>query len=1845
MDYHISFKMATFTDLRVNSEFLKLKAQRDAIFSCIDTLEASLKALPTDKLSLRSFNKLEKAIEEETANLQSIDKKIALWFSCKGGDRKDSDFVLYNQESVEVLSALETAQNAYYDLLLAANLIPKQPKAEMDPNLLGILQTLSDTQKSAVEAQKQAIEAQKSSNKTHKRKEMEMPRFDSSQFRQDPMSFKSFLLKFEIYTKDCETDADRLSYLQTACRGDAHHLISKFSISNDNYIIALELLKNHYMNAERILDKLLTKVTKFSIPTPNKDFSNFSSTMISLKVYLEELKTEHKLDFTKGEAEKLIAHIVHHSMPAIILDEYRNLLHKSFPSLNDFFDKLSTIVTKLQDKNESQGKSKPLQNGSSISSTIPGDNVNTIKFQKSNNGKPPKQKACIFCGSTKHISSFCSLFVTVDSRRKAYNEKHKKTGCKKCILEHKNECRPCQTKDCTDVKSHGTLACPIRITLAEAKGSKNVNTWASEQKDKNVNVVNIEHLNKMRAVALPTAVVLVESDVSDISLKSTSILLDCAAQQTLVSRKVVDDLRIKPVGKEFTTLIGFGASKLKPQYYDVVKLTLYKPGFSGKARVTALVVEKPPSICTMTGICNFASKLHKLGVKLSDSRLLNQKSDVLTSDLLVGMDYYWECLNKSALPEKILGMYLLQTLWGKALAGKIPGSVKQMTPNTVSTLTISHISTDSMGIVPQDLNTEVLRDEEILDTFNADHIVERLCSFDCLGIELYDRQDLDNAAFEHFKRTINYHHDKKQFECGIPWMHGSPPADLPSNYFVVLNMFKSTMRKLDKNPVKREQYRQVHLSEIQNDFIEKVPDNELHDISVQKHFLHHFPVYKKDPAATTPCRRVFNASFRTKGHISLNDAMLKGPILTPNILKVLMRLRIRKYLMCTDVSKAFPRVLLRMLDRNFTCFFVRSNWEDVNSPVEIFRFKVVMFGSSSSPFLLNATIIHLFENTVVLDNLIDCYVDNLFFGLTTVEELMIAMRQAIEVFELASMPLREWASNSEEMNQVFQNEGIFTKAKQQLKTLGYDWDFTTDKWILAQVSFGIENVSKQSILSDICSVYDPLGLANPAMVSARILIQKCWDIGIQWKTPLPEDLSSEWVELVSDISIGAVAYLVSGKATCMFASKLKICPLKYKSFTIPRKELVALCMAVRLARFIVSSLEGLLKFTSVNVWSDSSTALTWVLSGVPHLEIWIRNRVTDVNKSIEMLSIKLCYIITNNNPADCLTKHVPGALTAPLWQNGPDILLSPSDWILYKIPQGKRDEIPVYVGHVTTSESYSIPVKDVCKFTSWDELVHSTALTFGSIDVGANLRKRAEILWYKELQNKYFPEVITYLNAIGITPAKHIDSKRIMREKKLVAPSICLSLNLFMNADGIVRLHTSLAGCDSLAYDLKFPILLPRDDHVTRLLVKHFHTVNGHAGIQQTLSCVRFQFWIPKLGKIISQIIKSCVDCKMFFSRHYHVPNPPPLPDFRCDLVEAFSHAGVDMTGHFHVKNGGEMVKRFVILFSCASTRAIHLEVVEDASAEAFCRAFIRFSSRRGVPKFIISDNGTNLKHFSEDLLSMSKSAFTKDLLSKEHVEWKFIPVRSAFMGGMYERMVGLFKSLLKRTIGNKLLTLDEFLTVIAYTEAACNDRPLYYVSRQDTGTHPLTPNMLIFGKNIRQCSVDDSALDMEDPDYEFGSVGHLNQACKKLKSTLLHMRKLWCQEYLLALREKDQQRNRSSPGNKYVLVPAVGDAVVFTMGSKLRVGKIVELVPSSDEEIRKVKVESEGHVSLHAVVNLRKVEGDKELSMSTKNLDEDLESVGITDDSLASVQGPPKRAAALRAQQNWLGQFLVCVE
>ena len=193
----------SFKDLQSVPEFTKLHSQRAGILSCLDSLKEGLAGLSTEKPSWRSFSGLETNIEAETANLHGITKKIGALLTAKGGEFDDSDFVEYRKKASTLLSEIEKARGDYYELLSKENLVPLTPKQEISGDLLGILKSLTATQKAAVEAQT-------SSNKTHKKKEMDQPKFDPIHVRHDPLAFKAFYRKFQLFVKDCEDDKDLL---------------------------------------------------------------------------------------------------------------------------------------------------------------------------------------------------------------------------------------------------------------------------------------------------------------------------------------------------------------------------------------------------------------------------------------------------------------------------------------------------------------------------------------------------------------------------------------------------------------------------------------------------------------------------------------------------------------------------------------------------------------------------------------------------------------------------------------------------------------------------------------------------------------------------------------------------------------------------------------------------------------------------------------------------------------------------------------------------------------------------------------------------------------------------------------------------------------------------------------------------------------------------------------------------------------------------------------------------------------------------------------------------------------------------------------------------------------------------------------------------------------------------------------------------------------------------------------------------------------------------------------------------------------------------------------------------
>ena len=153
----------------------------------------------------------------------------------------------------------------------------------------------------------------------------------------------------------------------------------------------------------------------------------------------------------------------------------------------------------------------------------------------------------------------------------------------------------------------------------------------------------------------------------------------------------------------------------------------------------------------------------------------------------------------------------------------------------------------------------------------------------------------------------------------------------------------------------------------------------------------------------------------------------------------------------------------------------------------------------------------------------------------------------------------------------------------------------------------------------------------------------------------------------------------------------------------------------------------------------------------------------------------------------------------------------------------------------------------------------------------------------------------------------------------------------------------------------------------------------------------------------------------------------PPLPTKRVSQSSPFSHSGVDYFGPLFVKSRYENKKVWVCLYTCLVTRAVHLELMSDMSTEQFLLGFRRFVARHGTPKEIISDNASQFKLASDVINKFWRNILSEnDVLSyatNENIKWKYIVELAPWMGGFYERLIGLVKRSLRKAIG-KLLDL-----------------------------------------------------------------------------------------------------------------------------------------------------------------------------------------------------------------------------
>ena len=274
------------------------------------------------------------------------------------------------------------------------------------------------------------------------------------------------------------------------------------------------------------------------------------------------------------------------------------------------------------------------------------------------------------------------------------------------------------------------------------------------------------------------------------------------------------------------------------------------------------------------------------------------------------------------------------------------------------------------------------------------------------------------------------------------------------------------------------------------------------------------------------------------------------------------------------------------------------------------------------------------------------------------------------------------------------------------------------------------------------------------------------------------------------------------------------------------------------------------------------------------------------------------------------------------------------------------------------------------------------------------------------------------------------------------------------------RLHNS-----PLTQEAKHPALLPKDHHVSGLIMRYYHLISGHSGLEHTLSLVREKYWIVQVRVPLRRILNSCFDC-----RRRQAPvgqqKMASLPEDRVNPSEPpFSYVGVDCFGPLNVRRGRSTVKRYGVIFTCLSIRAIHIEAVHSLDTDSFIEALRRFIARRGQPLLMRSDNGGNFVK-AERELRMAVRDWNQDkihdFLLAKNIKWLFNPPAGSHHGGVWERCIRTVRKVMKALMKEQPLNDEGLLTLMCEVEAIINGRPITEVSDDPKDPEPLTPNHLL---------------------------------------------------------------------------------------------------------------------------------------------------------------------------------------
>lgn len=1617
-----------------------------------------------------------------------------------------------------------------------------------------------------------------------------LPPCEIPMFHGDYASWPTFRDMFTaVCIKNSRLSAvERLFHLNQSTKGEAHDIVKKVPLTNENFKIAWTNLCSRYEN-KRVLVNIQLKVL-FNLPVISTESGE------SLKKLQRDINSCISLlrlyDIDVDSWGPIFIHVCSNRLPDSTLTLWEQTLSDktAIPKWSELDSFLTSRYRTLESVKEIR---KPVVSSPSFSgsSKSPGNRL-TIKSRQCNVNTfqaTVSLPQCHLCPKENHIIRKCPRFLKMNPNQR-WTEIRRNNLCLNCFSKvhtvknctSKFSCYECNKKHNTllhrnpdsSQKGHpnsSNLSSPSQTPLPET-----CNPSISQSTDLSGNgVVQSCFSSNNSGVLLGTALVQLCHNGFTYRVRA---LVDSGSEGTLISDKLFNSLKL-PFKRKNVKISGLN-NTISATVQKECSITLRSnTDHSLEVSTSALVV---PHLSGNLPSCTV--NLHSISglpdIPLADPKFF-ESSKV---DILLGGDIL-PSIMLSGIQRHVCGSLIAQeTIFGWILTGPLSNKF------TPSPLTPSHSTIVSYFC-------EISIDKEISRFWEVEDIPRKVI-----------RSHPDQFCEDLFTRTTK-RNPEGRYIVSLPIKEDYPEKiRLGHSRNIALAQFVRNENRLLRSPTFKQAYDNVLKEYITLGHMTKVNPPVCSE-SPSQYYLPHHSVIKPD-STTTKVRVVFNASAPTSNGLSLNDILHTGPILQNDLTALILKWRLFRYVFNGDITKMYRQILVDPKQTQYQRILFR---QCPSGPIEDYELKTVTFGVNCAPYLAIRTILQLAEEVRSIYPLASdilkhsMYVDDALVGAHSIEVAIESRDQLIAALNSAGFEMRKWTSNSKFIisdlppSQLLHEEFLELDDRSTAKTLGIRWNAVTDSFYFSSIQFPeVCKYTKREVLSHISKLFDPAGWLAPCIVIAKIIMQRIWVERTPWDEVIdPESLSAwknfqaccssiesiqvpRWLNYTLDSTIQFHGFCdASEKAyaaalfvrietpnsvfTHLVTSKTRVAPIK--TISIPKLEL---CGAVLLSEIVDNIIPQLnIDKFSLFCWTDSTIVLSWLARPPCYWTTFVANRVSKIIQVVD--PTKWYHVSSEDNPADLASRGVypQDLMKTDLWWNGPYWLIKPiSLWPKYENVNVEHAETEKR--HVKVHFSYFDNYVDILdRFSSFPTAIRVIAYVYRfyhNTHPKFRFTFRTNTIQVTTLEVQMVQNRLILIAQKSSFPDEYM---ALLMKKPIAASSSILCLNPFLDSDGIIRSSGRLVSSPALSYDERHPVILPYNCQFSRLYVRFIHLISLHGGNQLVLRLIRAKFWIPRIKNLIKCSINNCKPC-ILYKRRCHTQLMSALPPERSEISRPFVHTGLDFAGPFDIKSYAgracRITKGYVCVFVCFSTKAIHLEATSDLSTSAFLAAFSRFVSRRGCPLHLHSDNGTTFvgasKVLAKEFIQNSHWAVTSNY-AHQNLTWHFIPPGAPHMGGLWEAGVKSFKSHFKKVAGNFKYTFEEFQTLLYKIEACLNSRPISPTSQDPSDLSALTPGHFLIGSPI---------LVPIDPYLKDAPISISNR-WQRLKVINQNLCMRWKEEYLKELHKRYKWQKPSANLEENMMVVIRDENLP---PNSWRLGRISKVYPGPDARVRVADIRTE---------------------------------------------------------------------